>query len=384
MTAVQSCSIETQTEWDSALLAIPNAHVLQSWAWGEIKAQHGWTARRMLFRANGATVAAAQILRRPLPRTPFGVLYVPKGPALDVADPTLFEKVLAELEVVARRERAIFIKIDPDLRVSQPAARVLSGRGWLVSDDQIQFHNTVTLDLARSEQAILDGMKPKWRYNIRLAEKKGVTVESVERTDPNVLQVFYDMYVETGARDGFLIRSFEYYRNVWDTMQRAGEAKIMLARVGQIAVAGIVLFLFGKRAWYFYGASRNTHRDLMPNHLLQWQAMKWAKAQGCTEYDFWGAPDALNEDAPMYGVYKFKMGFGGEFVERIPAHDFVTNRALYWLYAVARPKYLARLRRSAGRQSAKRATSLFLIPNPTLFSARARRACPTTRAVVQL
>lgn len=349
MTVVQSRIIENQPEWDSALLTIPNAHVLQSWAWGEIKAQHGWTARRVLFHSNGAMVAAAQILRRALPRTPYGVLYVPKGPALDFSDPGLFEKVLAELEGIARRERAIFIKVDPDVRVSQPAARVLPGRGWAVSDEQIQFHNTVTLDLARSEQEILDGMKPKWRYNIRLAEKKGVTVECVERANPIALQVFYDMYAETGARDDFMIRSFEYYRNVWDTMQRAGEAKILLARVGDEAVAGLVLFLFGKRAWYFYGASRNTHRDLMPNHLLQWQAMKWAKAQGCTEYDFWGAPNTLDEDAPMYGVYKFKMGFGGEFVERIPAHDFVTNRALYWLYAVARPKYLARLKRSAGQ-----------------------------------
>lgn len=349
MFGVQAQITGSESDWSRALESLPNAHVLQSWAWGEIKAHHGWTPRRVLFCENGAPLAAAQILRRPLPRTPFGVLYVPKGPMLDVTNTQLFGQVLGELEAIARQERAIFIKVDPDVRVSEPAAPILPQRGWSVSKEQIQFHNTVTLDLARSEQEILDGMKPKWRYNIRLAEKKGVTVDIVESGDSNALQVFYDMYAETSARDGFLIRSFEYYRNVWETMQRAGQAKIFLARVGQETVAGIVLFLFGKRAWYFYGASRNTHRDLMPNHLLQWQAMRWAKAQGCTEYDFWGAPDTLDENAPMYGVYKFKMGFGGEFVERIPAHDFVVNRPLYWLYAVARPKYLARLRRSAGR-----------------------------------
>lgn len=347
MTGVQSSIVKNQQEWDRALEKIPNAHVLQSWTWGEIKAQHGWTPQRVLFCIDNTPVAAAQILRRPLPRTPFGVLYVPKGPALDATDTRLAAQVLGELEAIARRERAIFIKLDPDIRVTQPAARVLPERGWTVSDEQIQFHNTVTLDLARSEQEILDGMKPKWRYNIRLAEKKGVVVETVDREDTNAAQIFYDMYAETSARDGFLIRSFEYYRGVWEEMQRADEAKIFLARVGEEAVAGIVLFLFGKRAWYFYGASRNTHRELMPNHLLQWHAMKWAKGQGCAEYDFWGAPDVLDESAPMYGVYKFKMGFGGEFVERIPAHDYVVNRSLYWLYAVARPKYLARLRKSA-------------------------------------
>lgn len=338
---LQYTVIQNAEQWNNALLSIPRAHVLQSWDWGEIKARQGWTAMRVLFLQNGAPVAAAQILRRPLPRTPFGVLYVPKGPALDFENTELFARVLTELEGIARQQRAIFIKIDPDVRVETPAAKVLSQQAWRVSGEQIQFHNTVTLDLMRTEDEILAAMKQKWRYNIRLAEKKGVQIASPGNGD---WKLFYDLYGETGARDGFLIRSFEYYRDVWTTMQDAVQAKLFLARVNDEPIAGIVLFLFGKRAWYFYGASRSAHRDLMPNHLLQWEAMRWAKAQGCTEYDFWGAPNRLEESAPMYGVYKFKMGFGGEFVERIPAHDFVVNRALYWLYAVARPRYLARLR----------------------------------------
>lgn len=341
--ALQTLNISNAIEWRNALLSIRYAHVLQSWAWGEIKARHGWTPHRVVFKENNSTVACAQILRRPLPRTPFGVVYVPKGPALDFENAELYARVLTELERIARQQRAIFIKIDPDVRVNTPAAQILKQRAWRVSVEQIQFHNTVTLDLARSENEILAAMKPKWRYNIRLAEKKGVTIERPETGD---WKSFYDMYAETSTRDGFLIRSFEYYRNVWTTMSDAGQARLFLARVNEETVAGIILFLFGRRAWYFYGASRNTHRELMPNHLLQWEAMRWAKAQGCTEYDFWGAPDILEDTAPMFGVYKFKMGFGGEFVERIPAHDFVVNRALYWLYAVARPRYLARLRKT--------------------------------------
>ncbi len=343
--------VTDQKEWNSALEQIPYAHVLQSWAWGEIKARHGWTPMRVLFLENDAPVAAAQILRRALPRTPFGILYVPKGPALDFENVELFARVLKELETIARQQRAIFIKIDPDLCATQNAAQSLAQRGWRVSNEQIQFHNTVTLDLTRSESEILAAMKPKWRYNIRLAEKKGVRVEQGAEND---LELFYEMYAETSARDGFLIRPFEYYRDVWETMLNAGQAKIFFARLStplrsaqDDVIAGIMLFLFSKRAWYFYGASRNSHRDVMPNHLLQWEAMRWAKQQGVTEYDFWGAPNVLDESDSMYGVYKFKMGFGGEFVERIPAHDFVVNRALYWLYAVARPRYLARLRKTA-------------------------------------
>lgn len=333
--------ITNPAEWNSTLAALPGAHVLQTWQWGEIKARHGWSPMRFAFRETDSVAGAAQILRRLLPRTPFGVLYVPKGPALASDDPNFLSIVLNEIERIAREQRAIFVKIDPDIRSNSPSASVLASRRWRVSEEQIQFHNTVTLDLSRSEADILAGMKPKWRYNIKLAEKKGVRIDEGKLQD---LRLFYEMYAETSARDGFLIRPFPYYQDVWSTMLNANLAQVLLARVGDETVAGLILFLFGTRAWYFYGASRNTHRELMPNHLLQWEAMRQAKVRGCTEYDFWGAPDVLDESAPMFGVYKFKMGFGGEFVERVPAYDFVVNPVLYWLYAVARPRYLARLR----------------------------------------
>ncbi len=342
-----SAIITDPRTWDAALAQIPYAHVLQTWAWGEIKARHGWSAQRVVFSENNAACAVAQILRRSLPGAPFGVLYVPKGPALDFENVPLFERVLKELEHIARAQRAIFVKVDPDVRVMQNAANIFAQRGWRVSTEQIQFHNTVTLNLARDKSEILAAMKNKWRYNIRLAEKRGVEIERLETGD---WRLFYELYAETSARDGFLIRPFEYYRDVWTTMENAGQAKMFLARVNDEPIAGIILFLFEKRAWYFYGASRNTHRDWMPNHLLQWEAMRWAKAHGATEYDFWGAPNKLNESDSMYGVYKFKMGFGGEFVERVPAHDFVVNRALYWLYAVARPRYLTRVRQTGQRR----------------------------------
>lgn len=328
-------------EWNSALAGIPNAHVLQTWEWGEVKSRVGWAPTRLLFSENGKPCAAAQVLRRQLPRTPLGILYVPKGPALDYQDTTLSGSTLVALEDYARRERSVFVKIDPDVEANAPTAACLRERGWRVSAEQIQYRNTVRLDLAKSEQELQEAMKPKWRYNIRLAEKKGVRVEGGSEAD---LKLFYEMYVETGARDSFLVRRFPYYRDVWSTMMRGNLAHMLLARVGSETIAGLILFIFGRSAWYFYGASRSAHRDLMPNHLLQWEAIRWSKARGCQAYDFWGAPDRLSEDEPMYGVYKFKMGFGGEFVERVPAHDFVISPVLYWLYAVARPKYLARLR----------------------------------------
>jgi peptidoglycan pentaglycine glycine transferase (the first glycine) len=338
---VNVVAVRSSAEWNAALASIPNAHVLQSWEWGELKVKVGWTPSRLLYVQDSKPVAAAQILRRPLPLTPFGVIYVPKGPALDYQDTVLFGTVLGLLEQHARRNRAIFVKIDPDVIQKTPGASCPTHRGWKESEEQIQYKNTVLLDLSKGEEELLAAMKPKWRYNIRLAEKKGVVIESGTESD---LSLFYELYAETGARDGFLVRRFPYYRETWSTMLRGGLAHMLLAKAGPETIAGLILFTFSYRVWYFYGASRGQHRDLMPNHLLQWAAIRWAKQHGLREYDFWGAPDHLVETEPMYGVYKFKMGFGGRVVEHIPAQDYVVNPLLYRLYNFVRPRYLARLR----------------------------------------
>ncbi len=337
--------ITNPEEWNNSILRLPQPHVLQSWEWGAFKAKYGWTPTRVLFCEGNSPRGAALVLRRPLPHTPFGVLYVPKGPLLDFEDPELFRATLAALERIAREQRAIFVKIDPDIeRVNgeEPAAvHKLIERGWRPSREQIQFKNTVLLDLGPSEEELLAGMKAKTRYNIRLAIKRGLRVKEGTAED---LSLFYEMYAETSARDGFIIRQFPYYRDTLGAFLEAGRAQMFLARLGDETIAGLVLFVFGARAWYFYGASRSSHRDAMPNHLLQWEAIRWAKTNGYHTYDFWGAPDKLDEQAPMYGVYRFKEGFGGRFTQHIGAYDYVLNPALYWLYSVVRPRYLARLR----------------------------------------
>jgi peptidoglycan pentaglycine glycine transferase (the first glycine) len=337
--------ITNPDEWNNSILRLPQPHVLQSWEWGAFKAKYGWTPTRVLLCDGNAARGAALVLRRALPHTPFGVLYVPKGPALDCEEHELYQATLAALERIAREQRAIFVKIDPDIeRVNgqEPAiVRQLVERGWKPSREQIQFKNTVLLDLHPSEEELLAGMKAKTRYNIRVAIKHGVKVEEGTAED---LRLFYEMYTETSARDGFVIRQFAYYRDALGAFLEAGRARMFLARLGGETIAGLVLFVFGMHAWYFYGASRTSHRDAMPNHLLQWEAIRWAKAQGCRTYDFWGAPDRLDEQAPMYGVFRFKQGFGGRFTEHIGAYDYVVNPALYFLYSVVRPRYLARLR----------------------------------------
>jgi lipid II:glycine glycyltransferase (peptidoglycan interpeptide bridge formation enzyme) len=353
--------VTDRAEWNSALAALPAQHVLQSWEWGQFKSRWGWSPKYLLLEQGGRPCAAALILRRALPRIGLSILYIPKGPALDYTDAPLVDAVLAEIESFARRERALFVKIDPDVphplspspeskqHDSGEGGRVvaeLTRRGWRFSSEQIQFRNTILLDVTPPEEDLLAAMKPKTRYNIRLAGKKGVSVRVGGSED---IERLYAMYVETARRDGFILRPPEYYRDVWGSFTSAGLAQPLIAEVDGEAVGGLVLFRFGSRAWYMYGMSRDAHRDKMPNHLLQWEAIRWVKSHGCTVYDGWGAPDELSESDPMWGVYRFKEGFGGKFAAHIGAYDFAASKLWYWVYSAITPRVLEVMRRRGRR-----------------------------------
>lgn len=363
--------------WQKVLATWPHPHVLQSWAWGEVKAQTDWRAERFQLRdESGATRAAFQILwRRPLRGLPVQIAYVPKGPLLDWQDPELVEDVLVEdvlayIERLTRARRALFVKIDPDVREDAPAGRALLQRlrahGWRFSSEQIQFKNTAFTDLPAGEEtsgdeepgekALLAEMKSKWRYNIRLATRRGIRVRTGGRAD---LRTFYELYRETGQRDGFLIRPFAYYETVWTRFLQAqarvesGEAEdaggaLLLAEHEdeRAPVAGLFLLRYGATTWYFYGASSEQRRRDMPNYLLQWEAMRWARAQGCTRYDWWGAPTNVDDDDdPMSGVWRFKAGFGAQFQPHIGAWDWAPAPLLYRLYGEAMPRLLDAIKR---------------------------------------
>jgi peptidoglycan pentaglycine glycine transferase (the first glycine) len=329
--------VNDSTQWNTALMALPYRHVLQSWEWGQFKSRWGWSPRYFI---NEEHTAAALVLRRTFSPLKLNILYVPKGPVLDYSDRTLVDRVLGDLIAVAKRDRAIFIKIDPDLaELDRP---ILLDRGWRFSAEQIQFRNTMLIDLTRSEDDLLAAMKPKTRYNVRLAQKKGVTIRLGDLSD---LDRLYQLYAETAQRDGFIIRPIDYYRDAWGSFIRSGLAQPLIAFVEQEPVAGLILFRFADRAWYMYGMSSNLHREKMPNHLLQWEAMRWSKMQGCAVYDLWGAPDELNESDSMWGVYKFKDGLGADFAPHVGAHDFVVSRWGYWLYTQAMPRVLNVMRR---------------------------------------
>jgi lipid II:glycine glycyltransferase (peptidoglycan interpeptide bridge formation enzyme) len=374
--------------WNDLISKLPDPHFLQTYEWGQVKANYGWIPYYAVWTEDGKfsvysnyqlpitnIVAAALILKRTAFRR-FSIFYAPKGPLMDWANEPLRKRVLDDLQSFAKKQGAIFLKLDPDVVLGrgvpasvdevtensgQAVMSELRRRGWVESSDQIQFRNTVMVDLSASEEEILMRMKQKTRYNVRLAEKKGVTVRVGTTED---LSALYKMYAETSIRDGFVIRDEEYYMTVWKTFISKDTISNyqlpitvpLIAEVDNEPVAAIFLFMFAGRGYYVYGMSRDKHREKMPTYLLQWAAMKHAKAHGCLTYDLWGAPDVFDESDSMWGVYRFKEGLGGEVVRTLGAYDFAPNKFWYSMYADVMPRVL-NFMRSRGKEKTKQGLS---------------------------
>ena len=341
--------------WEQVNAALPQApHALQSWTWGAFKARWGWTMHplQMVDEAN-RPVASALVLRRQLPRLPLAILYVPQGPTLDYGDGQVRRAALDGLQAYARARRAIFLKIDPPICAGRGAEEIaldplgtawqaaLAARGWRYSASQVQFPNTVTLDLTRTDEELLAAMKQKTRYNIRLATRKDVVVRAVTAADFPLLSA---MYRETAARGAFAIRPEAYYLDAWRSLQQDGLLHGFIATYDETPLAAILLVRSGPTAIYMYGASSENERQRMPAYLLQWEGIRWARAAGCTSYDMWGAPTRFDEQDMLWGVWRFKSGFNGDVVRHIGAWDFPARPFWYWVYATLIPRYLTLLR----------------------------------------
>jgi len=353
--AVTWVRVDERSSWDEAVASMPEPHLLQSWSWGEHKRKYEWEPIRLSWIEEGTrTVAVAQVLKRQLRARGLRlkVLYCPRGPIFDWRRAELCHTVLQTLEALAKDEGALFLKIDPEGpegerpagsspdRPPEALSGLLRSRGWEKSGE-IQFPNTFVLDLRRTEEEVLAGMKQKTRYNVRLAERRGVRIREGSLED---IPLLYRMYAATSLRDRFVIREEGYYRDAWGAFVTAGLAQPLVAEVGGEPVAALIVYRFADRAWYLYGMSTERHRETMPNHLLQWEAIRWAKRHGCVSYDLWGAPERLEPEDPLWGVYRFKQGFGAEYRKTTGAWDYTTRPLLRWVFVTAMPRILALMR----------------------------------------
>ena len=326
-------------EWDAFAQHYPQAHILQTGSWGALKAQFGWRAERVGLAQDGRLIAGAQLLYRRLPAGLGRLAYVPQGPLVDWTDRTLVQALLSALDSAARAKGAIALTLEPDLLDDPAHRRQLHTLGCRPAPfGSVQPRRTIVVDITPDEDAILAAMKSKTRYNVRLAGRKGVSVREAGEAD---LSAFDALTAATAERDRFGVHTPAYYRAAYRLFVPAGRARLLLAEVADQPVAAVMVFALPPRAWYFYGASGDAHREKMPTYLLQWQAINWARSLGCTSYDLYGIPDEEPETLEaefsgrrdgLWGVYRFKRGFGGRVVRSVGAWDRVYRPLRYRAY----------------------------------------------------
>ena len=341
LTTEEHLHSESDAEWDAFVAAHPHGSILQTSAWSRLKSQFGWQPRRIWVRRDNRLVGGAQVLFRSAALGLVHIGYIPHGPLIDWRDDEQVAVLLNQLDFAAYEHRAGLVKIEPLLwEETVPPAEwqaLCERHGLVAPGDTIQPPRTMVIDLRQGEEQILQAMKQKTRYNIRLAERKGVAVRQGTAAD---LPIFNGLMQITGERDNFGVHEPRYYRQAYELFAPQ-HAALFIAEYEGTPLAAIMVFAHGPRAAYFYGASSNEERQRMPAYALQWEAMRWAKARGCTEYDLWGVPDRGEDELEaafaersdgLWGVYRFKRGFGGELTRTVGAADRVYSRLLYRLY----------------------------------------------------
>lgn len=340
-------------EWAGLLAGRPEAHLLQSSQWGEFKSRFGWRPQRLALCGPAGLAAGAQILWRS--QWGLKIAYVPRGP-LWAEDERANELLLAALERVARRQRAVFLRLEPnDLDDGgfdqRRSALLLAGYEPAAP---LQPAASILLDLTPEPDALFAAFSKGHRADIRRAERNGVTVRA--GTSDDDLGRFYAIMEATSARAQFAIHSRDYYAGAWELFggrepgQPTSAARLLLAELAGETVAAFLVFGLGREAQYMYSGATEAGLKSGANHALQWAALQWARERGCARYDFWGVPAAFAEleaaagdeerarleaaaqASGLAGVYRFKKGFGGAVVSYAPAYDRVFFRPAYWLW----------------------------------------------------
>ncbi|WP_043923433.1 lipid II:glycine glycyltransferase FemX [Leadbettera azotonutricia] len=322
---------------------------LQSGFWGSFKARFGWNARSFLIEWNCESEEESQpaspakdsrtapkpllVIRRPL-ALGISFAYVPWGPELPPGFPQDDEarnQALIELAKALKPflpKNTAFVRFDPPWYSEGACAPPPDIRlPFVRAGADVQPPDTVLMDLNQSMESLMENLKSKWRYNARLAQKKGVTVR---QADESGLDVFYSLLRQTAKRDGIVIHGIDYYRTLFSQCREYQaktdgpglDLRLYVADHEGETLAAIVVLHRGKKAVYLYGASSDRKRNLMAPYSLQLKAMEDAKAAGCAEYDLFGIPPNADPGHPMAGLYRFKTGFGGRIIHRPGSWDF--------------------------------------------------------------
>ncbi|MDD5147600.1 MAG: peptidoglycan bridge formation glycyltransferase FemA/FemB family protein [Candidatus Daviesbacteria bacterium] len=318
-------------------------HVIQSWEWGEFRKSLQVPLLRYGIYHRNKLSKAFQLTLHKIPFTNQYVGYLPKGPQPD-------QEFAKTLKKIGEEQNCAFIKIEPDaianihpvilsetkdinpeLDSSLIAQNDSVDTNFIKSPKPLFTKYNFIVDLTKSEEELLKNMHPKTRYNIKVAQKHRVRVE--ERRDDEAFEIYLKLYFETTQRQGYHGHNKDYHRKVWQTLENAGMARLLIATYNNQPLTAWMLLNFKDTLYYPYGGSSKIHPEVMANNLVAWEAIKLGKKMGLKKFDMWGAlgPNANPKD-PWHGFHKFKQGYGGQLTEYIGTYDLVFNWPVYWLF----------------------------------------------------
>ncbi|MCQ1090135.1 lipid II:glycine glycyltransferase [Staphylococcus aureus] len=400
----------TNQEHDAFVKSHPNGDLLQLTKWAETKKLTGWYTRRIAVGRDGEVQGVAQLLLKKVPKLPYTLCYISRGFVVDYSNKEALNALLDSAKEIAKAEKAYAIKIDPDVEVDKgtDALQNLKALGFKhkgfkegLSKDYIQPRMTMITPIDKTDDELLNSFERRNRSKVRLALKRGTTVE---RSDREGLKTFAELMKITGERDGFLTRDISYFENIYDALHEDGDAELFLvkldpkeniAKVNQelnelhaeiakwqqkmetsekqakkaqnmindaqnkiaknedlkrdlealekehpegIYLSGALLMFAGSKSYYLYGASSNEFRDFLPNHHMQYTMMKYAREHGATTYDFGGTDNDPDKDSEHYGLWAFKKVWGTYLSEKIGEFDYILNQPLYQLIEQVKPR----------------------------------------------
>jgi lipid II:glycine glycyltransferase (peptidoglycan interpeptide bridge formation enzyme) len=329
--------VTDREQWNTFLWTHPQGHLLQSYDWSELHESLGSTVHRLGAFKNDHLVGTMMLSISHLPIPILGKystwLYCTRGPALLNNDIAIFKALLSQVHRIAASIHAVVLKIEPNILADDALDKwqeVYSTCGFQVNPIAIHGRRSWVLDIRPDEEQLLAGCSKTWRRYIRQGERQGLEIREAQ-TDED-FDEFYRLLVLTSQRDNFFIHSKEYHREMYQRYARQGNSVIFLASYQGKLVAARMVIRFGDTCIYMYGASDTEDRSVPNTHLVQYRCIQWAKAQGCSTFDFRVIPDNLDENTEMYGVYYYKKGFGGFSRLHMQTQDYVYNPIIYRLW----------------------------------------------------
>lgn len=320
----QIVDIKSAAEFDAFVESHENGHFLQTSLWGKVKDDWKWFG--VICRDEGGKITGTMgVLLRKISKLPYHMMYAPRGPVCNFDDKETFSALIEAAKEEGKKYNAYELKIDKDVPVDNEEYRAIAlSKGFKFKERTINFEDfqcryVIRIHInGRTEDEVFSAFHSDHRRKIRIALKNEVEVKihGSEKAD-----VFYSLMKETCERDGFELRSAEYFAKILDCF--GNKARLYLAYYQGEPIAGAISVLWGDKVWYFYGASSNSNRKVMPNYLMQWEMIKWAIEEGCRIYDFRGVAGVIDESNPLFGLYRFKHRFDGDYIEFMGEMDLI-------------------------------------------------------------